>query len=245
MRMRVGIQIAVRNGPRVAQQLWHQITSGCASSCVRSGVSHWCGPSVNVRSVDAPLDGEAAAHSPGEGLCSEERARRALALAEVARQHHAPLLRFLTQRTGSIEDAKEIAQDAYVKVLAVERQGSIASLGSYLWRSALNLMTDRGRRRLVRERFAQAVRAEAEQLAPSAEAVVDARQRLERIEVAVAQLPPRCRDAFVLRVVQGRPFDEVGREMGISGRMAKIYVARALASLHASVEGPEGSGDDL
>lgn len=196
---------------------------------------------MNVRSVDAPLDGEGAAASPGDSLCPEERASRAQALAEVARQHHAPLLRFLTQRTGSVEEAKEIAQDAYVKVLAVDRQGSIASLGSYLWRSALNLMTDRGRRRVVRERFARVVRAEAEQLAPSAETVVDARQRLERIEQAVGQLPPRCRDAFVLRVVQGLPFDEVGREMGISGRMAKIYVARALATLQASLEGGEGS----
>ncbi len=243
--MRVGIQIAVRNGHRVAHQHPLQITTESTSSCVRSRVSHWCGPSVNVRSVDAPLGGEGPADSPGEDLCPQERASRAEALAEVARKHHAPLLRFLTQRTGSVEEAKEIAQDAYVKVLAVERQGSIASLASYLWRSALNLMTDHGRRRAVRERFAQVVRAEAEQLAPSAETVVDARQRLERIEVAVGQLSSRCRDAFVLRVVQGRPFDEVGREMGISGRMAKIYVARALATLHASVEDAQESGEDL
>ncbi len=161
---------------------------------------------------------------------------RARALADVARKHHGSLLRFLTQRTGSVEEAKEIAQEAYVKVLAVERREGIASLTGYLWRSALNLVTDRARRRAVRERFIREVRCETEPLAPSAETVVDARQRLEVIERAIGQLPPRCLDAFLLRIVQGRPFDEVGREMGISARMAKVYVARALASLHRRLE---------
>lgn len=214
------------------------------SFCGGSRVSHWCDAAVNARSADAPLDRVGAGGDSGETARTDERAHRTQALAEVARQQHAPLLRFLTQRTGSVEDAKEIAQDAYVKVLAVERQTSIASLASYLWRSALNLMTDYGRRRGVRERFAQVVRVEAEQVAPSAEVVVDARQRLELIERAVGELPPRCRDAFRLRVVQGRPFDEVGREMGISGRMAKIYVARTLAYLHACLEESDAQGDE-
>lgn len=210
-----------------------------------SDVSPLRGSIVNVRSVDAPLRATGAGDGPVDVGCPADRERRAQALAEVAREHHAPLLRFLTQRTGSVEDAKEIAQDAYVKVLAVKREDSIASLANYLWRSALNLMTDHGRRRLVRERFAQVVQVEAEQVAPSTETVVDARQRLELIERAVAQLPPRCMDAFLLRVVQGRPFDEVGRVMGISGRMAKIYVARALASLHATLEDADSQGDEL
>lgn len=180
---------------------------------------------------DAKVDGRAT-----DSVCLAERQLRSRALEEVARQHHGSLLRFLTQRTGSVEEAKEIAQEAYVKVLAVERRDMIASLAGYLWRSALNLMTDRARRRVVRERFARSVQAETESLAPSAEAVVDARQRLEVIERAIGQLPPRCLDAFILRIVQGRPFEEVGREMGISARMAKIYVARALSILHARVE---------
>ena len=195
---------------------------------------------MNARSADASLDAVSESHGEGPDSDGAPCEDRAAALAEVARQHHAPLVRFLTQRTGSIEVAKEIAQDAYVKVLAVERQGSIASLASYLWRCALNLMTDHGRRRGVRERFVQAVRAEAEQLAPSAETVVDARQRLDIIEQALEQLPPRCLEAFILRVVQGLPFDEVGQSMGISGRMAKIYVARALAYLHESLEDEDG-----
>ena len=197
---------------------------------------------MNPRQAEVPCEDGGAAECAADPVRTAERELRAKALAEVARQHHGSLLRFLTQRTGSIEEAKEIAQEAYVKVLAVERRDTIASLAGYLWRCALNLVTDRGRRRAVRERFARAVRAEPEQLAPSAEAVVDARERLEVIERAVGQLPPRCLDAFILRIAQGRPFEEVGREMGISARMAKIYVARALAYLHARLEETDPKG---
>lgn len=231
-------------GNRVTRRSRVWVREGRISPSRCSNVSPVRGPSVNARSIDAPLTQADASDGLKDATCLADRDMRARALAEVAREHHAPLLRFLTQRTGSVEDAKEIAQDAYVKVLAVERDDSIASLASYLWRSALNLMTDHGRRRLVRERFAQVVQAEAEQVAPSTETVVDARQRLELLERAVGKLPPRCVEAFLLRVVQGRPFDEVGHEMGISARMAKVYVARALASLHASLEEGALRGED-
>jgi RNA polymerase sigma-70 factor (ECF subfamily) len=197
---------------------------------------------VSARAVDVSRKQPGAAEFPADTAGALERALRAQALADIARKHHGSLLRVLTQRTGSVEEAKEIAQEAYVKVLAVERRDGIASLDGYLWRSALNLVTDRARRRAVRERFSRAVRSEAEPLAPSAETVVDARQRLEVIELAVGQLPPRCLDAFILRVVQGRPFDDVGREMGISARMAKVYVARALRSLRTRLEESDSAG---
>ena len=198
---------------------------------------------MSTRAIDVSRHQPEAAGFGADSAGARERVQRAQALADIARKHHGSLLRVLTQRTGSVEEAKEIAQEAYVKVLAVERRDGISSLAGYLWRSALNLVTDRARRRAVRERFARAARTEAEPLAPSAETVVDARQRLEVIERAVGQLPPRCLDAFLLRIVQGRPFDEVGREMGISARMAKVYVARALASLQARLEEGGSAGN--
>ncbi len=200
---------------------------------------------MNVERADLRLVEPEGVEESRPALGTAEREARARALAEVAREHHGSLLRFLTQRTGSVEEARDIAQEAYVKVLAVDRQGSIGSLGSYLWRSALNLMTDHRRRRVVRERFAQEVRAQEVGHAPSSEIVVDARQRLEVIEQAVGELSPKCLAAFILRVVQGRPFEEVGREMHISPRMAKIYVARALGYLEERLEERDHRGPRL
>ena len=231
-----------KRGERVADRGVLSWGNACLSTARWVGVRAARGEPVSIRAIDVSRQQPEAAGFGADSAGARERVQRAQALADIARKHHGSLLRVLTQRTGSVEDAKEIAQEAYVKVLAVERSDGIASLAGYLWRSALNLVTDRARRRAVRERFSQAVRCEAEPLAPSAETVVDARQRLEVIERAVRQLPPRCLDAFMLRIIQGRPFDEVGREMGISARMAKVYVARALTSLRARLEESDSAG---
>ncbi|MFZ0549220.1 MAG: sigma-70 family RNA polymerase sigma factor [Steroidobacteraceae bacterium] len=157
------------------------------------------------------------------------------ALADLARNHHEALVRFLTLRTGSREDAQEVAQEAYAKLLALDRRDTISFLAGYLWRIATNLAVDHQRRREVGDRFSartgQATAAEA-----SSESVVDARQRLLIVERALGELPPKCLQAFMLRVLSGLKFQQVGRQMGISDRMAKAYVARALEYLQDSLD---------
>jgi RNA polymerase sigma factor (sigma-70 family) len=169
------------------------------------------------------------------GTC-DSKPNRSQALAEVSRNHHAALVRFLALRTGSSEDAKEIVQEAYAKVLALDRPGTISFLAGYVWRIAVNLAIDRKRERALRERFSRAASAAIEKQEYSAEATAEARERLAIVEKAISELPSRCFEAFVLHVLNGLRFDEVGSEMGISGRMAKKHVARALEYLQACLD---------
>lgn len=166
---------------------------------------------------------------------TEPLRERSLALAEIARNHHAALVRFLALRTGSTEDAKEIVQEAYAKVLALDRPGTISLLVGYLWRVAANLAIDRGRQRATRSRREGALQPFAEPI-PSTESVVEVSERLAIIEKAISELPPRCRQAFDLRIIEGQRFAQVGREMGITDRMAKIHVARALEYLQECLD---------
>ena len=161
----------------------------------------------------------------------------ASALSDVDQRQRRSLLRYLTRRTGSSEEAEDILQDAYARVLAVVHPGEIDTLDRYLWRAAMNVMTDHGRARQRRAHLMERLAGQAEQFAPSAEAAADARERLALTSAAVNTLPPKCAQAFTLRIVQGLPFEEVGYSMHISARMAKIYVARTLRTLQAGLEG--------
>lgn len=192
----------------------------------------------------APSDGrpmrhESAPELPGSlGDLTEASALKpecSEALAEVSRNHHAALVRFLAVRTGSIEDAKEIVQEAFAKMLALDRPGTISFLAAYLWRVAVNLAIDRRRQRVLHERYARG-QPQGEMREVSAESTVEARQRLAIVEQAIGNLPPRCLEAFVLHVLNGLTFDEVGREMGICKRVAQKYVARALEYLHSRLD---------
>lgn len=69
-------------------------------------------------------------------------------------------------------------------------------------------------------------------------------RRLDIIASAVDELPARYREAFLLQVVCGWTFEAVSREIGISERMAKVYVARALMHIQhrLDAEFPVGVG---
>ncbi len=67
-------------------------------------------------------------------------------------------------------------------------------------------------------------------------------RRLEIIARAVEELPPHYREAFLLRAVCGWPFEAVSREMRISVRMAKVYVARALMDIQRRLDAEEAAG---
>ena len=161
----------------------------------------------------------------------------ASALSGVDQRQRRALLRFLTRRTGSPEEAEDILQDAYARILAVVHPGEIDILDRYLWRAAMNVMTDHGRSRQRRAHLSETLIVRAEPFAPSAEVVAAAQERLALTGAAVTALPPRCIEAFQLRILQGLPFEEVGHAMHISARMAKIYVARTLRSLKDRLEG--------
>ncbi|EQD48887.1 RNA polymerase sigma-70 domain protein, partial [mine drainage metagenome] len=161
----------------------------------------------------------------------------ASALSGVDQRQRRGLLRFLTRRTGSAEEAEDILQDAYTRILAVVHPGEIDMLDRYLWRAALNVMTDHSRTRQRRALLTETLIVQAEQFSPSAEVVADAQERLALTGAAVNALPPRCAEAFQLRIVQGLPFEDVGQAMHISARMAKIYVARTLRALRDGLDG--------
>jgi RNA polymerase sigma factor (sigma-70 family) len=109
----------------------------------------------------------------------------------------------------------------------------------YLWRIAANLAIDRKRQRIARARLASVALPPIDRCSPSTESIVESRERLAIVQKAIAQLPSRCRQAFMLRIVEGKRFAQVGREMGISERMAKVHVARAMEYLQDCLDSAE------
>lgn len=200
-------------------------------------------------SVDGEFGRKAPTPDPPESMgCVADtsgKPDRGQALAEAFRKFHTGLVRMLSVRTGSIEDAKEIMQEAYARVLALHRPETVSVLPGYLWRIAVNLATDRRRQQALQEAFCRSTQSFSEGLAVSAESTVESRERLSIVEQAIDELPPRCLEAFVLHVLNGLTFDEVGREMRISARMAQKHVARALEYLQACLDAADGVGEPL
>jgi RNA polymerase sigma-70 factor (ECF subfamily) len=184
-----------------------------------------------VRSVNSTTAGEPTADPPAPDNRAEE-------VAGIFRQHNRTLIGFLVSRVRNEQEAMEIAQEAYVKVLQLEpKEGAVSYLRSYLFRVAENLAVDRMRQRRVRMRLDQLEATDGLFQEANAERAVLAEQELALLRCAVAELPDRCREAFRLHKLEDRSFEEVARSMGVSERMVRKFIARALTYVRLRREG--------
>ncbi len=151
----------------------------------------------------------------------------------------ADLVRFFTLRTSSATEAEDIVQDMFIKLSTVD-DSDIENLAAYLYRLGSNVMLDRvrARRRSIArdDAFYQTHSAGSGGLedvssAPSPEAVVDGRQRLQKLILAVEGLPPQCRRVFVMHKFEDRSYAEIALTLGISRSGVEKHMITALKRL--------------
>ncbi len=165
-----------------------------------------------------------------------EPSRRRL-LTELVEKHRPALVRFLRGRLGSAEDAEDVAQEAYARLMRAERLEQIENPRGFLFRTAANLAVDRGRqqqRRASKEReLGPQMRDTAEHDAGtrSPETARQGQERLRQIADALDQLPWKCRRAFVLHRFEGKSHTEIARELGVSRSTIEKYVMRTVEHL--------------
>lgn len=147
-------------------------------------------------------------------------------------QYRAELLRFLSARRATADEAEDILQDLYVKVRA-QHGGPVAEPRAYLYRMTANLLLDRRRtaaRRTVRERHWTDAQLGAEQELddrPTAERELAAREELAIVSGAIGTLPERTRDILRRYRVDGDGQREIAAELGISLSAVEKHLQRA------------------
>jgi len=135
------------------------------------------------------------------------------------------------------EDAEDVTQDACVHVLRLAAPERVLEPARYLARIARNLFIDRSRRRkreaALFDSSADAELAGRNGLDP--ERIAAGEQALIRALAAIAELPPRCREAFELHRFEGLSYIGIARRMGISVSMVEKHIAEAMLRLQEEV----------
>jgi RNA polymerase sigma-70 factor (ECF subfamily) len=159
-------------------------------------------------------------------LSSDKRNDR---FAELFQAHNRDLLRFLTMRLHSTQEAKEVAQEAYVRLLQLDELGGIGYLRAYLFKTAANLAADRLKSAARRERIDHLeFFDESAEFEPSLERRISAEQEVTQIMAMLNELPPLCRYAFIMHRLKDHSIADVAKLMGKPVRTVQWYVERAL-----------------
>jgi RNA polymerase sigma-70 factor (sigma-E family) len=156
------------------------------------------------------------------------------AVAELHRMHYRSLVRLAALLLDDVGASEEVVQDAFVKVqLGWGRMADPERAPAYLRSAVLNGARSRLRHRQVRARHLQV----APPPAPSAEVAALAADEHDHVIAALRLLPPRQREAVVLRYYLDLSEAEMVTAMGISAGSVKTHLHRGLGALHHSLGG--------
>jgi RNA polymerase sigma factor (sigma-70 family) len=140
------------------------------------------------------------------------------------------LIRFIAKRVRTLADARDLAQEAYVRLLRMERKDLIRHPRAYLYRIAANVLYEFELKR--KADVAGLARWTCEQQLDGdwdyAESDAEDPALRSRLDSVLGELSPKCRAVLILHRRDGMTYDEIGARIGISASMVKKYLSQGL-----------------
>ena len=157
-------------------------------------------------------------------------------VSEIYRSHNQRLLGFLAHRVRNASlHASDLAQEVYLRLSRISRPQTIREPQAYLFRVARNVIYDH---EIGLGSLPATVALSDSGNDIDKEAGIDLatqlerRQRLERIEALLGDLPPRPRAIFTLHRAYGHTLDELAAQFGVSRSQIKKDFAKAVMHLN-------------
>ena len=145
----------------------------------------------------------------------------------------AALKQFLRRRWRNKTEIDDLCQEVYARVFESGLQRIPYPVKPFVLTTAYNLLVDLRRRENV-------VSIEAVPNLEALNVVLDepwpdrsvmAREELRRLQVALERLPPRCRDAVMMRKIEGLSRPEIAVRMGISENTVNRHLSDGMCTL--------------
>ncbi len=153
-----------------------------------------------------------------------------------AREHQAELLNFFRGRVKRPQDAADLAQESWSRLMHY-RFETVASSRGLLFTIARNVLKNHWRWSALRqiEQSTDFTELEVSSDAPGPDRHLQATIDLEALEAAVIALPLKCRTVFLLSRIEGLSNAEVAQRCGISVKMVEKHLAKAIVACRARV----------
>jgi len=152
------------------------------------------------------------------------------------REHQTELLNFFRGRVTRSQDAADLAQESWSRLLHYPLE-TVASSRGLLFTIARNVLKNHWRWSALRriEQPTDFAELDVPSDTPGPDRHLQAALDLQALEVAVAALPPKCRTVFLLSRIEGLSNAEVAQRCGVSVKMVEKHLAKAIVTCRAQV----------
>lgn len=165
--------------------------------------------------------GVADTHSSEQG-CSDE-------MRNLYADGRGPLVRYISRYFRRSQEAEDVVQEAFVKVIEAQRDREIRAPKAYLYQTARNLALAELNKKSYRltDVMGEILPESDLLLSASMENQFEDRENFEIFCRAVRSLPVKCRRAFVLCRIYGFSQKEVAAHMGVTLKAVEGHLTRA------------------
>jgi RNA polymerase sigma factor (sigma-70 family) len=156
-----------------------------------------------------------------------------------------PMLeQFIRRRLRRPDMAEDFLNDLYLRLDRVDDTLTVrAAATSYLYRAAINLITDDARKAKRHADMLEVASHEPVEHGPSCEDEVMARSDLNIVAAALSELPAKAHEMLVLSRVHGMTNREIAGKMDVSASLVEKYIARALAHCRERLQSIDQQND--
>lgn len=171
---------------------------------------------------------------------------RAIWLARYVMPHELALRRWLASRRFKDIDIDDVVQETYAVLAGLATVENIRSPQQYAFQTAYSIILAQLRRSRIVSITAVA---DLETMAavadtPSPEGQAGDREELLSVSETLKELPPRVRDVFVLRRIEGLSQREVAQRLGITENIVEKCVAQGVKALMTAFKRGGKTGAD-
>lgn len=164
-------------------------------------------------------------------------------VSTLERSHGQALRRYLASRMRSAPaDVPDLVQEVFLRMLRIPNYESIRNPQAYLYTIASHVLHQYRLRQLAMTESLEPV-----ELSPEIPATIEfdpaetvlVEQRFESIGEALEKHSPRAYVALVMYRRDGATLDQIGDRLGVSDRMAKKYLIKALTFIQQALDEAE------
>jgi RNA polymerase sigma-70 factor, ECF subfamily len=172
-----------------------------------------------------------------QAVVARIRGGDASAFEAMFREYSDGLVRFAERYLRDEGVAEDLVEDVFFRVWELRETWELrSSLRAYLYTATHHRVINYLAKSRVRSRWAARVLPEErERTAPPADDAVHAADFRIALGRAVATLPARCREVFVLHREDGLTYAEIAKLLRLSPKTVEAHVGRALKGLRAAL----------
>lgn len=159
-----------------------------------------------------------------------------IAIAEIYSRYAKNLSDFAASKLYSLEDARDIIHDLFVKLWEDRKQLNITSnLKTYLFTITRYRIIDKIRRNATREEYAVMLQSLSDAYQPNVEQQIAAKELQRTIENCINGLSPKVKEIYHLSREESLSISEIAEKLQLSEQTVKNQLSTALSQIKKSL----------